>query len=161
MTLTSFKTVTLKDRQEARRASAEEQFALRVVTAFQLNAAADYAALFPKLETFQSLMKLSQGVYGPNLQAAQEDFAKQYRDRIVPAVYESFGDVIRKGIEKKINWDAIEFIRIELSEKPSQLVATVPFNIVFSSGNHEYRIQIERAMFVDGEWKTSQFVKLC
>jgi hypothetical protein len=159
MTLASFSTRKVET-VEARSASAEEQFALRVITSFQLSSSAEYAALFPSLETFQRLMQENTAWYGRNIAAAQEDFAKQYRLRILPAVHESFEEVIRKGKEHKINWDQIEFIRIELSSKPSQTISVVPFNIVFSSGNKEYRIQIERALYVNGEWKTSQFVKL-
>ena len=159
MTLTSF-TNDVKEAQDARSASAEEQFALRVVTSFQLGSPSEYAALFPSLETFQKLMEDHAELYGDNLKAAKNDFAKQYNDRIIPAVYESFEDVIRAGKARNIDWNGVEFIRIELSEKPAGTIATVPFNIVFSSRGKYFRLQIERAMFLDGEWKTSQFVRL-
>ncbi len=57
-------------------------------------------------------------LYGSNLKAAKEDFAKQYNNRAVPAVCEAFEDVIRQGKTSKIDWNAVEFIKIELSEKP-------------------------------------------
>jgi hypothetical protein len=159
MTLTSFKQNSAPV-QETRKASAEEQFALRVINAFQMNSPSDYAALFPSLEDFHALMDKNAVLYGANLNAAKEDFAKQYHSRAVPAVYEAFEDVTHQGKTAKINWNAVEFIRIELAEKPANSVSTVPFNIVFTSGGKQHRIQIERAMFVNGEWKTSQFVRL-
>lgn len=157
--LTSFKQNQVPV-QENRKPSAEEQFALRVIAALQLNSSSEYAALFPSLSDFHALMDKNAVLYGNNLDAAKEDFAKQYHNRAVPAVYEAFEDVIRQGKTLQINWNAVGFIKTELAEQPANNVSTVPFNIVFSSNGKQRRIQIERAMLVNGEWKTSQFVRI-
>lgn len=136
-----------------------EQMARKVVTALKKSSPEAYAALFPTLEEFHQVMDENALVYGETLQAAKEEFTASYENKIIPALKESFAQIIREGKEKGIDWNSISYQRIEYST-PQGNNSTTPFTIVFSSKGKEYRLRIENAFILHNEWKVGQIVKL-
>lgn len=143
----------------SKKGNSSEQMARKVVTALKKSSPEAYVALFPTLEEFHQVMDENAVVYGETLQAAKEDFAASYENKILPSLKESFAQIIRQGKEKGIDWNAISYVRIEYST-PQGNNSTAPFTIVFSSKGKEHRLQIENAFVLHDEWKVGQKVKL-
>jgi len=157
--LTAFTTNTMVT-EKKRRISSSEQMAERVVAALQQANSKEYMALFPTLSDFKEIMKANAGIYGSNLNEAQREFSNSYETKLLPAVKNSFAALVLEGREKGIDWSKVRYVGIELESQPQQHFSPVPVNIVISSRGIEHRIQIERALVINGEWKVSQFVKL-
>lgn len=139
--------------------NSSEQMARKVVTALKKSSPEAYAALFPTLEEFLQVMNENALVYGETLEAAKEEFAASYEKKILPALKESFAQIIQEGKEKGIDWSSIQYQRMEYST-PQGNNSTTPFTIVFSSKGKEYRLRIENAFLLHNEWKVGQNVKL-
>ena len=142
-----------------KKGNSSEQMARKVVTALKKSSPEAYAALFPTLEEFHQVMDENAVVYGETLQAAKDEFAASYENKIMPGLKESFTQIIREGKEKGIDWSAINYERIEYSA-PQGITSAAPFTIVFSSKGTEYRLHIENAFVLHNEWKVGQKVKL-
>ncbi len=143
----------------SKKGNSSEQMARKVVTALKKSSPEAYIALFPTLEEFHQVMDENAVVYGETLQAAKEEFASSYENKILPELKESFAQIIREGKEKGIDWNAISYQRIEYSTSKGNDSAT-PFTIVFFSKGKEYRLRIENAFILHNEWKVGQKVKL-
>jgi hypothetical protein len=155
MTIASFKTITPDDRI-AKADAAAERMATSVVTAFQHRSLQEYAALFPSVEAFHNIMEKNSSFYGANLEEAKEEFEMQYAKEVLPALNQSFKSIIAQGIKAGIDWSTIKLVSVEFNEQSP----TAPATITFSSNGKEYRLEFEKTLRIDGEWKVSQFVKL-
>lgn len=152
MTLSSFKTIQTSEVGDA----AAERMALSIVHALQQNSLEEYTTLYPSLTSFYEIMEMNAGYYGKNLEEAKRDFELQYHRQVIPALNQSFNAIITKGSTANIDWKTIKFVSIELGEQTSNSAAT----IIFTSNNKEYRLKFHKALFLDGEWKVSQYVEL-
>ena len=137
-----------------------EQMAERVVSALRESSSERYAGLFPTVSDFHAVMEESAEIYGSSLQDAQSEFERTYNANLVPAVKASFESLLERGKEKGIDWKSIRYVGIELIENTSERFGAVPVTIVFASAGKEYRIKMDRAMVLNGQWKVSQFLKL-
>ncbi len=157
--LTAFRTNTEETKSKQRIASGE-QMAQRITMALNDSSVEAFAGLFPTLPEFKDVMAKNSSIYGVHLTEAQRDFAKHYENELLPALKNSFGDLLREGREKGIDWSTARYVGVELEEQPRARFSTVPVIIVIASNGKEYRIMIEKALVIDGQWKVSQFVRL-
>lgn len=137
---------------------ASEKLAHQVIVALRISSSSDFINLMPTLEEFKHIMKKNESVYGTHLSEAQEDFAIAYETTILPAVKESFKALTEDGIRRGINWREITLVRVESEE--NQFFHAAPITIVIASEGKEFKILIDKALLIDGQWKVSQFVKL-
>ncbi len=152
MTLSSFKTIKIDKAGDA----AAERMAISVVHALQHNSLEEYTNLYPSLVSFYEIMEKNAGYYGKNLDEAKRDFELQYHRDVIPALNQSFNSIITNGKTAGIDWKTIKLVGIELGEETSNSSAT----ITFTSNNKEYCLKFHKALFIDGEWKVSQYVEL-
>ncbi|RAW00345.1 hypothetical protein [Pseudochryseolinea flava] len=138
---------------------AAEKTALQVIDAFKHESAAAYVALFPNLVDFHTIMGLNSTWYGSNLDAAKKDFADHF-DELDRATFESFQDVIMNGKVAGIDWKSIKFVQASLDAEPTKSIDAAKLTIVFTAGERSYSLCIDRAMWIRGEFKVSQFIEL-
>jgi hypothetical protein len=158
--LSAFTTNNTMVTEKKKRITTSEQMAERIVSALQHSSAKEYASMFPSLEDFNDMMKESSEIYGTYLADAQRDFAINYQHKLIPTVEHAFDLLIDEGRSKGIDWNTIRYVGTEQEEQPRHRFSPIPVTVVFSSNDVEYRIYIERALVVNGQWKVSQFIKL-
>lgn len=141
-------------------AYSSEEMAKKVVTALQHKSAQEYGSLFPTLQEFHQMMEKNSAFYGESLSAAKQEFADTYKNHLMTAVKESFDRLIREGNKKGIAWNTIRFERIESSEIMEQQFGQAQVAIVFTANGKAYRIRLEKALIMNGQWKVSQFIEL-
>lgn len=152
MTLSSFKTFHHKPLGDA----AAERMAQSVLAALQHNSIEEYTALYPSLVAFHDIMEKNSAYYGKNLQEAKKDFALQYYQQVVPSLNQSFNAMIAKGKSAGIDWNDIMLTGVALEDSAPNASATISF----ISNNKAYQIRFEKALFINGEWKVTQFADL-
>jgi len=157
MTMSSFTRIA-----ESRRAFpnglSSEQMGMKALDALKQSSAAAYTALYPSLAGLQRYMEQNAGVYGDMLPEAKREFTLQYERHLLPAVQQSFENIRSAGRSKGIRWSTAKYVRTECDAAPGQPCATV--TIIFSNAGREYRLRIEKALVIDGEWKLSQYATL-
>ena len=151
MTITSFETI------ERDAEAAAERMAHHVVTALQHRSLEEYKALFPTLEAVHGIMEYNAGLYANNLEAAKEDFKIHYVHGALPELNKSFKSIIADGVKAGINWSKIKLENVEFSKTGTSIA---PATITFSCEGNEYKLQFERMLFINGDWKVSQFAEL-
>jgi hypothetical protein len=129
------------------------------LTLSRKEAPADYAQLFPSLVDFHTIMGLNSLWYGRNLDAAKKDIADHY-DELDRAVYESFDGTLAKGKDLGIDWKDIKFQQASLDAAPEKTIDEAVLNVTFSSHDRQYTLRIERALWIRGEFRVSQFITL-
>lgn len=152
MTLASFKSIQHNGLTDA----AAERMAQNVVTAFQHRSLQEYTTLFPPVNAFYEIMEKNSAFYGENLEEAKKEFGMQYTRDVLPALNQSFKSIISQGKKAGIEWSTIKLVSVDLGQEGSGAPAT----ITFSSNGKEYRLKFERALFINGEWKVSQYLTL-
>jgi hypothetical protein len=156
--VTAFVTTAMITKKEAPAPPA--QMGTRLVEALRNASSEQYVSLFPTVSEFDETMTEKSRLYGENLAEAKEEFARDYISNLIPQVKESFEAVLAQGREKGIDWRTIRYVGIEIEAEPAQRFGTAPATIVVASGPKEYRIKLDRALMVNGQWKVSQFIKL-
>jgi hypothetical protein len=155
MTLSSFTTNSTSG------SKAYKQTALRIVAALQHSSATEYSALYPKLAEFHQVMIENEDFYGMFAKEARDEFAIDYERNLIPKVKESFNALIREGRNKGIDWSKVRFVSVTvLEEELTNVLTSTPLTIVVSAEGKEHTIRIEKALFMNGSWKVSQFIKL-
>jgi hypothetical protein len=152
MTLSSFKTIQHRAFGDA----AGERMAQSVVTALQHNSVEEYATLYPSLSSFYEMMEKNSVFYGENLQEAKRDFELQYYREVVPSLNHSFNTIVAKGRKEGIDWNKIKLVHIEFANDATHSSAT----ITFTSNGKEYHLKFDNALFINGEWKVTQYADL-
>jgi hypothetical protein len=127
--------------------NASDQLARQIIAAFKKSSPMEYAALFPKLAEFQTLMEKNSSVYGEYLSSAKEEFAVRYKNEIIPSLKESFTTIIQDGNTKGIDWSAIKLERVDYSTSARGL-KPILFTIVFSAKGKDYRMTIDKAFII-------------
>ena len=112
--------------EKKRRTSSSEQMAERVVTALQQSSSKEYAALFPSLSDFKEIMKESSEIYGSNLNEAQREFSNNYESKLIPAVKNSFEELIKEGKEKGIDWSSVRYVGLNWRASHNNTSALYP-----------------------------------
>jgi hypothetical protein len=140
---------------------ASEQTALRIVAALQHSSAMEYAALYPTLAEFHQIMTENEAFYGMFAKEARDEFALDYERYLIPKAKESFHALIKEGRNKGIDWSKVRFVRVAVvEEEDADTFTSAPFTVVVSAEGKEYKIRIEKALFINGSWRVSQFIKL-
>lgn len=152
MTLSSFKTIKDSEFGDA----AAERMALSVVTALQHNSVEEYSVLYPSLSSFYEIMEKNSVFYGENLLEAKKDFELQYYREVVPSLNHSFNTIAAKGRKEGIDWNKIKLVKIKFLDDATQSSAT----ITFASNGKEYQLKFNKALFINGEWKVTQYADL-
>ena len=158
MTLSSF--VVSPEIPKPANAKASQELAHQVVNALKQKSAESYVALIPSLTDFNKIMKEHSTVYGEHLAEAQKSFALDYENRLVPKVKSSFDQLIADGIEQGIQWSEVTLLNWETMSPAEDQFTPVAFSIVIESQGKIFKIEIEKAFYLNGKWKVSQFVKL-
>jgi hypothetical protein len=113
--------------------------------------------LFPSLEEFLEIMDRNSAFYGPYLKEAKEEFEVHYTKEVLPELNQSFKSVIAQGIKSGIDWSTIKLVAVEFSEEHKGSASHAV--IAISSNGKEYKLEFEKALFINGEWKVSQSLK--
>jgi hypothetical protein len=152
MTFASFKSVHPLDKADA----TAERMAHNVVTAFQHGSLEEYALLYPSVSYFHEIMEQNANFYGSNLEEAKKDFEVQYFRKLVPALNESFKSILAQGKKAGIEWQTIKLEGVEVEQEgPDRLCF-----VTFSSNGNQFRLAFEKTIFLNGEWKVTQYLKL-
>lgn len=139
---------------------AKEKIGLQVVTALQRSSVHEFSALFPTLSDFHGLMLRNAELYGTNLTEAAREFEKEFENVLYPEFKRSFQRILEQGRRAGIDWRTIRLVSVEVPEGNDTDFSTAPMTITFSSGEKVYRLKVEKALMIDGEWKLSQYMSL-
>jgi hypothetical protein len=156
MTITSFETIE-REHNDALAEAAAERMAHQVVTALQHRSLEEYKTIFPTLGEVHAIMEYNASLYADNLAAAKDDFKIHYVHEALPALSKSFKSIIANGEKVGIDWNKIKLENVEFSKTGTSIA---PATITFSCEGKEYKLQFERMLFINGEWKVSQFATL-
>lgn len=136
-----------------------EETGSHVISAFKKSSIEEYSTMLPTLAEFYQIMDSNDGIYGEHVNEAKKEFADRYEREIVPSVKTAFKGVLAEGNKRGINWENIQFVRIE-NEGAVQPENPVELNIVFREGNKEYTLRIENAFIWQEQWRITQFIQL-
>jgi hypothetical protein len=157
MTMSSF-THPAQPRRVFPNGLSSEQMGMKALDALKQSSPAAYTALYPSLADLQNYMDQNAGVYGDMLPEAKQDLSRQYERKLLPAIRQSFASIRAEGRHQGIRWSTAKYVRTECITAPDQTCATI--TIVFSNAGKEYRLQIEKALVLNGAWKLSQYAQL-
>lgn len=138
---------------------AAERTGIQVIEAFKHETASEYAALFPNLVDFHTIMGLNSLWYGENLEAAKKEFADRY-DALDREVYQAFQEILMDGKQHGIEWKNIRFNSAVLVAEPTKSIDASTLKIFFTASERQYTLTISRAMWIRGEFKVSQFLAI-
>ena len=146
-------TMEAKDRTEGFNSTA-----VAMITSLQQSCSEKYVSLFPSLKELRQRANANSKTYGLNHKEAMEAYAKSYSQDLL-AVRNSFNELIQDGKNNGIDWRAVRFISYEYVPcTGKQNVGT--FSILFSSEGRLLRIQIEKAIVVNGNLRVSHHISL-
>lgn len=137
-----------------------QDLASQVVNALQQTSSSAYADLAPSIEDFKMIMTENADAYGDHLTEAQESFAVDYLKNTMPAVKKSFDALINDGKRRGIDWSKVKLISWETFDLVEAPFISAPFVIAIESGETIFRVEIEKALYIHGRWRVSQYVKL-
>ena len=138
----------------------KQKLGLQMIDALRHPTSDAFSSAIPTLEEFHRLMDRNQSLYGENLQVAKSAFEQQYHGSLLPAIRRSFKDLISQGKKAGIDWNTIRLVSVDIEEDPTADFDVLPLTIVFTSKKKQYRINIDRALVIEGRWRISQFIKL-
>ena len=137
-----------------------EETARNIITAIQHNSSDEYASLFPTIAEFHELMKQNDKVYGPYSEEARYEFEVDYERYLLPKVKSAFESVIAEGKQKGIDWKRAKFVKADVVSHPSGAVTIGQVSVVFTVDSKEYILRIDNALYLNSEWKVTQFLTL-
>ncbi|MBL7857388.1 MAG: hypothetical protein JNM57_06845 [Cyclobacteriaceae bacterium] len=137
-----------------------QEMAKKMLAAFQHSSQQEYTSLFPSLTEFHQFMVQQANIYGEFLNDAKRDFAADYQKKTLPALAEAFDRIADEGKKKGIDWNSIQFVQVEHEDIRDQQFSMAGFSIVFKSNEKEYRLVLEKALVMNGQWKVTQFIRL-
>jgi len=140
--------------------STSEQLGRKVLAALQHTSASAYVALFPALPEFHKIMNDNASLYGNFLPEARDEFTNSYFGHVLPEIEKSFEHLINEGIEKGIDWNSIDYVRVEQSKAFVTTFDSGSVVIVFTAADLEYRILIENVLVINGQWRIGKHVEL-
>jgi hypothetical protein len=135
-----------------------EETAKNILTAFQHNSSDEYSSLFPTIAEFHELMKQNNKVYGPFSEEARYEFEVDYERYLLPKVKSAFESVVAEGRQKGIDWKRAKFVKADVVSRPSGAVTIGQVSVVFTVDSTEYILRIDNALYLNGEWKVTQFL---
>ncbi len=157
MSLLSFTPTKVENRINHK---ASQDLAIQVVTALQQTSSGAYADLAPSIEDFKMIMTENADAYGDHLTEAQESFAADYLKNTMPAVKKSFDALIENGKSRGIDWSKVKLLSWETFDLVEAPFISAPFVIAIESGETIFRVEIEKALYINCRWSVSQYVKL-
>lgn len=153
LTMTSF-TFRITDNELVN--SSVEKVTHAVVDALQQESAESFVSLLPSVEEFYKTMDSHSLEYGPYLNEAKTEFGIQYTSTIVPLVYSTFNELLRTGRDRGITWNEISLSRVSVDE----FNKTKPVTLYVNASGKEFKIIIDKPLWINGELKISQFIRL-
>ena len=105
-------------------------------------------------------MKQNDAIYGPYSEEARYEFEVDYERYLVPKVKTAFASAISDGKQKGIDWSRVQFVRVDVTERPTNAVMLGEFIVVFSFEKKEYMLRVQDAFYINGQWKVTQFLTL-
>jgi hypothetical protein len=151
ITMSSFNQVPAEQRTA-------EETARHIITAIQHNSPDEYVSLFPTIAEFHELMKQNDKVYGPYSEEARYEFEVDYERYLLPKVKSAFESLVAEGKQKGIDWKRAEFVKADVVSHPSGAVTIGQVSVVFTVDSKEYILRIDNALYLNGEWKVTQFL---
>lgn len=138
--------------------AASTTLANQVADALKREDAFAYVALFPSLDEFYGVMEKNAALYGDFLNEARNEFTSDYLD-LLPSLRESFLQVIEEGKRRGIRWENIQLVKVETGSLTTDFT-TVTVVLVFAEQNNTFKVKMNRALVLQGEWKVSPFLEL-
>lgn len=99
-------------------------------------------------------------LYGKNLEAAQSEFSDKYNNELIPALKNSFKELLHTGSTMGIDWNTVKYLGIESKYTANASACIGTATILFSAGKKEFRLHIERVPVLNGQWRITQFTSL-
>jgi len=124
----------------------------RILIAFQHESVEDFKRLSPSIDELTKLMDTQRELYGPWLSDAKADLADHYNNQFIHMVNNNFYKVIEEGKGAGIVWRDVKISHVEYGEATT--------DIVFKYKNEEFRLQVGKMLFINGEWKATQSIRL-
>jgi hypothetical protein len=135
-----------------------EETARNIITAIQHNSPDEYVSLFPTIAEFHELMNQNDKVYGPYSEEARYEFEVDYERYLLPKVKSAFESLVAEGKQKGIDWKRAKFVKADVVSHASGAVTIGQLSVVFTVDSKEYVLQINNALYLNGEWKVTQFL---
>lgn len=157
MTLGSFSSVSSRQPVNAK---ASQELAEQVIAALRNSSDQSYGLLLPSLQDFNKIMKDNKSIYGGNLEAAQLEFEQHYKNILVPTTENSFRHLLSEGRRRGIDWQKISLMSWETEASLDEHLQPATFVIAIEADDKIYRIEIDKAIYLKGQWKVSQFIRL-
>jgi len=137
-----------------------DQIARKLIIVVRSKSADRYIEMFPTLKDFHQMMEHQSLRYGIYLKEAKDDFDIQYETKIVPEAKNAFTALIKDGEKRGIDWSDVQFVAADIEEYAEAGIKSALFTVLISSNGKNYRIEVDRIMYVNNEWKMSQLIKL-
>jgi hypothetical protein len=141
-------------------ARASQALADQLVLALQENSADKYVELAPSLADLKKVMDAHEAIYGDHLPEAKKVFEVEYEKVILPAARKAFDGLIAEGKRRGIDWRAVTLVRWQAAATTESELQPHLFSIVVTHADKHHTIEIEKAFFLNGRWRVSQFIKL-
>ncbi len=153
LTMTSFT-------QESATLVSSHEVAARVVEALRKSSADQYMTLIPTLSDFDRIMEENGTFYGNYLEDARAEFAGFYVSELLPSARESFESILSEGDEQGIAWSEVHYEGVEVSHAGKESMAASALTILFSSEGKQYRLQMDDALVIHGNWNASHKLRI-
>lgn len=147
-------TLVINNKVEVRTSA---QLGAKVLASLQQSSFEKYEEIFPSLSEFEQTMEENESLYGANLKDAQVDFSIQYKSKLLPALKESFDQLLREGKQKGIDWGTASYVGTTHVEGKDNSNKSIVIRI--NSNGKEYQITIEKILVLRGQWRISQFAR--
>ncbi len=129
-----------------------------LVTVLKSQSSDEFVKLFPSVEQFHALMTDNAGFYASSLPAAKEDFARTYRQSLLPVLRLSFNQLIKDGVEMGISWKGIRLVRWETS--PTSPSGKIQLVAIIEDRGIEHKVIIENALIINGGIYVSSAIRI-
>ncbi len=139
---------------------AKETIGLQVITALQRSSVHEFSALFPTVADFHALMVSNAELYGENLGEAAREFEKEFELVLYPQFQRAFETILREGKAAGIDWRTIELVSVEVPDAKKAEFTSGPMTITFDAQGKTHKLQVEKALLINGDWKLSQYMHL-
>lgn len=137
-----------------------DEVASRVVEALRQSSADQYMALIPSLADFDRIMQENEAFYGAYFEEARAEFAGYYVSELLPSARETFGKILKEGSARGINWSDVHYEGVEVSPAGTAPMAATALTVVFSSEGKQYKLRMDDALVIHGNWNATHRLHL-
>lgn len=132
----------------------------KVITSLQQSSFEEYELLFPSLLEFQQVMNGNSNFMAAIYPMPKKTFLSDTKTNWFQLLKESYAKLEGEGKEKGIDWSSVKYIGTETSETTDANFGKASITIVFISNGKAYRIVLDNALIINGQWRVGQQVRL-